>query len=272
MKPLFRHYDSNTQGRDFVVGDIHGCFYLLEVLLATDIINFDESCDRVFSLGDLCDGGPESHRVNEFLNKPWFNAIRGNHEHMMIQGASTIDGAPTDMQATTLWLENGANWFFEMPLSDQAAIYSKVQALPVACEVDLPCGGMAALAHGDVLKNSWGFTKRCLTNLDPDPDFHKNIERLVWGRTRAREARKAVSGGPQVRPEDVAVAEADVVFFGHTPAPRPLRVANTRWLDTGAGKRGAMSLAELKVDGKVWMLAEDCQSGDVGWDSYEDRL
>lgn len=94
MAALFKHYDVNTQGRDFVVGDIHGCFYLLEVFLATDTVNFDESCDRVFSLGDLCDRGPESERVSKFLRKPRFHALRGNHEHMMLRGAYTVDGDP----------------------------------------------------------------------------------------------------------------------------------------------------------------------------------
>lgn len=168
------------------------------------------------------------------------------------------------MQATTLWLENGGDRFFQMALSDQAAAYYDVAVLPVACEVDLPDGGIAALAHGDVLENSWSVTKRSLTKLDPDPGFHKNIERLVWGRTRALAARDAVSDEPKTRPEEVAVADADVVFFGHTPAPAPLRVANTRWLDTGAGKGGQLSLTELKVDGRVWTLSEDCLSGGEG--------
>ena len=60
----------NEDGRDFVVGDIHGMFQHLTELL--EQIEFDEGSDRLFSVGDLVDRGPESHRALEWLDKPWF--------------------------------------------------------------------------------------------------------------------------------------------------------------------------------------------------------
>ena len=45
------HYvPSNRLGRDFVVGDVHGCFRTLERALAA--LEFDASCDRLFGVGD----------------------------------------------------------------------------------------------------------------------------------------------------------------------------------------------------------------------------
>ena len=41
----------NQVGRDFVVGDVHGCFRTLEVALLE--IEFDPIRDRLFGVGDL---------------------------------------------------------------------------------------------------------------------------------------------------------------------------------------------------------------------------
>src|SRR3546814_1255791 len=49
---------SNDIGRDFIVGDLHGCLDLLQAELTR--IEFDRSKDRLFSVGDLVDRGPDS--------------------------------------------------------------------------------------------------------------------------------------------------------------------------------------------------------------------
>lgn len=79
------HYGQNTAGRDFAVGDIHGCFSALQQAL--DAIGFSESTDRLFSVGDLVDRGPESEQVLTWLDKPWFHAICGNHDFMTWRSA-----------------------------------------------------------------------------------------------------------------------------------------------------------------------------------------
>ena len=54
-----------TGGRDWVVGDVHGCFTTLrEALLAID---FEHGRDRLFSVGDLIDRGPNSIEALEWL-------------------------------------------------------------------------------------------------------------------------------------------------------------------------------------------------------------
>jgi hypothetical protein len=58
---LVRHLDANQVGRDFVVGDIHGCFSKLSAEL--ERLRFDRDVDRLFSVGDLVDRGPESAAV-----------------------------------------------------------------------------------------------------------------------------------------------------------------------------------------------------------------
>ena len=45
----------NRTGRDFVVGDVHGCFRTLEQALGQ--VGFDRERDRLFSVGDLVNRG-----------------------------------------------------------------------------------------------------------------------------------------------------------------------------------------------------------------------
>jgi serine/threonine protein phosphatase 1 len=73
VRPPIARFAPNTRGRDFAVGDIHGAFRALQIAL--DAIGFDCAADRLFSVGDLVDRGPESARVTEWLDKPWFHAI-----------------------------------------------------------------------------------------------------------------------------------------------------------------------------------------------------
>jgi len=49
-------FGENREGRDFVVGDIHGMFGHLRMLLKQ--VSFDAEVDRLFSVGDLVDRCP----------------------------------------------------------------------------------------------------------------------------------------------------------------------------------------------------------------------
>ena len=54
----------NDKGRDLVVGDVHGHFAPLRRALAE--LEVAEH-DRVFSLGDLVDRGPDSFQAKEWM-------------------------------------------------------------------------------------------------------------------------------------------------------------------------------------------------------------
>ncbi|AWB34715.1 metallophosphoesterase [Orrella marina] len=77
MQPLHKRLPSNTTGRDFIVGDMHGCHDLFEAEL--EKASFDPACDRIVSVGDLIDRGPNSLACLRFLKQPWFHAVHGNH-------------------------------------------------------------------------------------------------------------------------------------------------------------------------------------------------
>lgn len=74
-------------GRDFVVGDLHGCRKALDFLL--EAVGFDGAHDRLISVGDLTDRGPHPMECLALLEEPWFHAVRGNHDEMILQAGAT---------------------------------------------------------------------------------------------------------------------------------------------------------------------------------------
>ena len=108
--------ERNDKGRDFVVGDVHGHFETLRHALAE--LEVGEH-DRVFSLGDLVDRGPDPFAAKDWIagQEPAtrFNlTLRGNHEQMMLEALLT--GPPRrrrmwDENPWSLWEMNGGGWW-----------------------------------------------------------------------------------------------------------------------------------------------------------------
>ncbi|PJZ31353.1 metallophosphoesterase [Leptospira kmetyi] len=66
--------------RDIVIGDIHGCYDELMSLLKA--LNFSEETDRIISVGDIVDRGPDSVKVYQFFKEnPKHIVVMGNHEN-----------------------------------------------------------------------------------------------------------------------------------------------------------------------------------------------
>lgn len=76
--PVIHKLAGNTKGRDFIIGDIHGHRQTLEQLLSTS--KFDYAKDRLFSVGDLVDRGPDSLGCLELIGESWFYPVLGNHD------------------------------------------------------------------------------------------------------------------------------------------------------------------------------------------------
>lgn len=256
MKDALLLFKPNEQGRDFVVGDIHGYFQTLERLLG--IIGFDAATDRLFSVGDLIDRGPESHRAAEFLGKPWFHAIRGNHEQMLCDAITPGLRQPA---ALDLWQKNGGGWFASVADADRIALFQAIRELPLAMEIALPGGGIAALAHADLVSGDWQRERMQLA----DAARHESLaETLLWSRRRARVVHNCVQ--TDVPAERIEIDGVSVIFFGHTPMPAPVACDNTRWIDTGVFMdEGRLAIAELAVDGAVWSLTDSDEAPQTDW-------
>jgi serine/threonine protein phosphatase 1 len=207
-----KRFTKNTAGRDFCVGDIHGHFTKLQKAL--DGIGFDPLQDRLFSVGDLVDRGPDSLDVDTWLlRKPWFHAVRGNHEQM------TIDSYETGRQSDQCGMHfiNGGAWFYGISEVDQGCYSSILADLPLAIEVETDTGTVG-IVHADVPRGSWQGMVSALEGDDYESDHIASM--LQWSRKRiGAEDHSGVDG---VR----------AVICGHTPLRLPVVLGNVYHIDT----------------------------------------
>jgi len=63
----FQAIAANTQGRDFILADLHGCYR--QLMSAMEAVNFDHEKDRIISVGDLIDRGEESFECLKLLRE-----------------------------------------------------------------------------------------------------------------------------------------------------------------------------------------------------------
>jgi serine/threonine protein phosphatase 1 len=211
----FQHFERNRVGRDFVVGDVHGCFDQLRNALRRAW--FNEKTDRLFSVGDLVDRGPSSHEAVDWLDYPWFFAVRGNHEQMVVD--VEFIGADEGMHCV-----NGGLWFYGLTPEDRRRTALRFAELPYAIEVETP-NGTFGLVHAEVAGDDWVFLKDTLIAAKRElPANFDHVERFVlWGRDIIR-GRSGFTG----------VQNIDRVYVGHTPVKESQIVGNVHYIDTGA--------------------------------------
>ncbi len=131
------HY-TNTRGRDFIVGDLHGSLAMLETLLRH--VGFDAARDRLFSVGDLVDRGADSAGCLALLDEPWFFAVLGNHEEMMAANDSD-------------WMRNGGGWIFGVSQDARPEVnrlIEKAGKLPLWRTVELPGNRRFHVVHAEL--------------------------------------------------------------------------------------------------------------------------
>lgn len=221
----FKFFNRNAKGRDFVVGDIHGHFLTLEKLLWQ--VNFNPLKDRVFSVGDLIDRGPESERAIEFLNHHWFHSIRGNHEQMLLDSEDSV-------QISRNWTTfNGGDWWQQIPPHLHQRIRAVFERLPLAMEVDT-AKGRVGLVHADIPTGvSW---QEFVRQLDSDQEI---IDQALWSRNRFKQL--------QLMGRTQPVNGIDIIVFGHTPVTKPVYESNVIYIDTGAAYPQERTLGTLTM-------------------------
>ena len=204
-KPI-RYYEKNSNGKDYVIGDIHGNFKQLEKQLLD--IGFDKSVDRLFCVGDLIDRHEDSKDVLYYLHQPWFHSVRGNHEEMMLDYWEH-----QTYHYKQHWYDNGGDW------SDGVDIWpyvKELQNLPFMIVVD----GKYGILHADAYQ---GADLDWLIEHMEEPD-----SMVLWGRRTLSKYNHT---------EDLSVFNIgglDKVYFGHTPiGTQPVEVANRAYIDSG---------------------------------------
>ncbi len=214
----FEELSENTQGCDWVVGDIHGAFELLDIALA--FIEFNPAYDRLICCGDWVDRGATSGRVLEYLRKDWVYSVRGNHEHEWL--SRYVECSPTSkdyerMQRT--YGLDGGGWFRGLSQMEREEFFALIEPLPYALEFMSPMGRIGVL-HAEVPLScsSWIQLKSRLIDQD-----ECCIESVLWGRNRVTQR------------INQPVKEVDWICAGHTTLPYGVEVfGNMIDLDSGA--------------------------------------
>ncbi|MFV0644782.1 MAG: metallophosphoesterase [Sphingomonadaceae bacterium] len=200
-------------GRDIAVGDIHGSFSVLQDGL--EQIGFDPTVDRLFSIGDLVDRGPESAQVLEWLDKPWFHAIMGNHELLTwraVLGERLSRMKPEDY---------GGEWLQDLPVGEQRRIGERLRALPYVMEIETAAGPVG-LIHADCPFDDWEQVRQ--TDWDALHELDDLLKISLWSRDRYAYA----YGKP--------IANIRAVVHGHNTVPDVTVLGNVHYIDTGGGR------------------------------------
>ena len=250
--------ERNERGRDLVVGDIHGHFATLRHALAA--LEVGEQ-DRVFSLGDLVDRGPDSFDAKDWIAGPepstrFAAVVRGNHEQMMLE--ALLEGPPRrrrlwDENAWSLWEMNGGGWWKPKSEPHGATAWIKVLSrLPFSVRVDT-AHGPVGLVHACPVWSSWQELEAKVIG-DRDEN-HRTRERALWSRVRHGHLQRELgeTGQEHLGP----VEGVRCVVTGHTPVPEPVWHENVLGIDTGVhiDARGYGRLTIARVDGKeveIW--------------------
>ncbi len=263
---------TNIRGRDFCIGDLHGCHTMLNRLL--EAVRFDVAKDRLFSVGDLVHRGPSSVECLKLAEKSWFFPVMGNHEAMQ-QGAYS-GGVGADGRLVVKTCEYaGAGDPLRPGRRDQAHMEGILHRLPLAMEFSLRDGRRIGIVHAG-LPVEWSWSDvQSMTERDVSL-FNKyrgglQID-LLWDRAPMvsatlaslpdveRRLCKEYSAKDRYRHAlaNQPVPGIDLLLSGHTTlrSGHPLSTGARVYLDTGAGMEdGQLTMLEL-LTGRYWQVSD----------------
>lgn len=225
---MIQVYAENTRGRDFVIGDLHGCVKALHAKM--DAKNFDPSVDRIFATGDLVDRGADSEGALDLLNEPWFVSVMGNHEDA---GMLYATGALHDVG---WYVGIGGGWMVAKTAPERAECAIKFASMPLAIEIEIGGGRRVGVVHADCPFDDWdAFRKSQIPNASRSRLQEQAVRTsALWSRGRFEALRSD------------RVAGVHAVVVGHTPVERVTSLGNTFYVDTGCYKTGRLTMKNLK--------------------------
>lgn len=224
---LVQYHAVNLAGRDFVVGDLHGCVEALRFLLRE--VDFDTARDRLFSVGDLVDRGEreQCEQALALLDKPWFHAVLGNHEDSL---CAVAEGR----MPRNRWYGIGGGWAQGLPDEKLAGYAQRLRQLPLARVV-----GEGAKRFNVIHAEFFG-DDAALESGQFDADVR---ERLLWGRD-------LVLGKGESRRHALSLT-----FCGHTPVREVRQIGSHVFIDTGAFiTEGRLTMVEA-LTSRVWSVS-----------------
>jgi serine/threonine protein phosphatase 1 len=222
-----------STARTFVIGDIHGGYTALMQCLA--MADFNYQTDMLISLGDVCDGWPETAQCyDELLKMENLIYILGNHDQWALEWARR--GVSPEV-----WLEQGG----------QATINSYPQGMPLSHQKLLATGheyylnGNKLFVHAGIL---------------PDQQLnHQGPDIFLWDRSLCKLALSLKEDGNERN-----LGTFDEIYIGHTPTTRwghssPVKACNVWMMDTGAAWDGKLTILNIHTkqyfqSDPVWQL------------------
>lgn len=212
------------KGRIYFTTDLHGHYDLLHEQLK--LVSFDSTKDILIIGGDLCDRGPDSQHVLDYLNEPWVYCIRGNHEQLLIDAYEEDFTGPS----TNCLLGNGGIWIANISDGLMKAIYESFKSLPLAIELLTPTETIGII-HAQVPYNSWDEFKK-MTKAEME---YNGAATAQWARTNYD------------KQADIQIKGVDRLIVGHSPTKSgEVEVyGNTTYADLGSFFRGKISFIQL---------------------------
>lgn len=245
INPVVKYTTKNLLGgKDYVVGDLHGCYHMLSQLL--DEIKFDYDKDRLFSVGDLVDRGLYSEKCLDLLSEKWFFAVLGNHEDMiraaMVQFlrdnnayyGPVLDWHNQECNAASATY-NGGEWLQKILLSKFLSLEAKIdyckRNIEKINELPLVYAVGEGLERFNVVHSEIGLWADVAT--DEKLDQHADqfvLKDFVWARGMFMYNKEAV----RENPDNFQSEELSITFSGHTPVERITKIARQINIDTCA--------------------------------------
>ena len=254
-------FKPNTCGRDFICGDIHGCFNTVEQAL--EELHYEPARDRLFALGDLIDYGQRSEDALEWIESRLTATVRGNHEQSMIDWLLADGRVRMHSDASNWRRATGSGWWHQRERSrnEKQRWLSTLLTLPFAATVHTATGRIGLIhAQGPnrtppLLARLMGRATPAKTALDWDEFCEQlaesgpagsetlNLAALdtLWQRPSVWRAEP----GQTLPPGFTGV---DIVLTGHSPAPTPGWTADgVLCIDTGVHveEYGHLTVAEV---------------------------
>ncbi len=221
--PYLIDHGENLTGKDYFVGDVHGEHAAL--MSALNARGFDPGKDRLFSTGDLVDRGEDSYKCLALVNEPWFYAVLGNHEDLLIDALSK-NRIDTEY-AVALHCRNGGEWAQSLDRRQAALCIKWAQSLPLARQLTYR-GKRLGVIHSD-----W---RRAWSALSIKEQMRPaEVEYALWARPEA------------IRKNAGAAEGVNGIVTGHNHCSAPKLVGRNLCIDTLAmgGELTILDTAEV---------------------------
>ena len=205
-------------GKTYVVGDIHGAYRALRQCL--DRSQFDYAHDHLISLGDVCDGWPETKQsIEELLQIANLTYVLGNHDLWALDWMEHHHGE-------NIWKQQGG----------EATVRSYWDGIPDA--------------HIQFLQNAHPYyllESRLFVHAGIDPFIpleRQGLTIFLWDRNLGR-----VVLDQYLKGKENKITAFDEVYIGHTPIPyhHPIYNSGVWMMDTGAGWSGVLSMMNVET-------------------------